>query len=372
MNDDDKISNEISNIIKESERGEIKTIKLIHKAYSPVLKGINESLKRINITIDRYIPESDFVKNKSVYIVVEKLKKSKYCGNENGGYYLDIESFGIHGRNTKFFFTRSDGTTLYATRDIAYHLWKSKHADILINVLGEDHKLESKQVEIVLKLLDEKIIPKPIFYSFVSMPGGKMSTRKGRVVYLDDLIEECVKHAYDEVKMRRGIELSEEKMRKISEIIGIGALRYNIIKVQPEKDIVFKWDEALNFEGNSAPFIQYAHARACGILSKIRKNKISKDIDYSLLNHDSEFNLIKKLAKLPIIIEDTYTGFKPHIIASYLFDVASSFNQFYRDCQVLSEKNTSLKNARISIVNSTRIVLKNGLHLIGINAPEEM
>jgi arginyl-tRNA synthetase len=372
MKDDEKISKEISNIIKNSERGDIKTIERIHKAYSPVLKGINESLQRINITIDRYIPESDFVKNKSVDIVVDKLKKSKYCGNENGGYYLDIESFGIHGRNTRFFFTRSDGTTLYATRDIAYHLWKGKHADILINILGEDHKLESKQVEIALNLLEVKTIPKPIFYAFVSMPGGKMSTRYGRVVYLDDLIEECVKRAYEEVKIRRGMELSEGKMRAISEIIGIGSLRYNIIKVQPEKDIIFKWEDALNFEGNAAPFIQYAHARSCGILSKIGKKWDFKDPNYLLLEHDSEYDLVKKLAKFPIVIDDASKGFKPHIIASYLFDTASQFNQFYRDCYVLSEKNPDLKKARLALVNSTRIVLKNGLNLLGIIAPVEM
>ena len=372
MKDDEKISKEISNIIKKSENGELKTLKLAHKAYTPVLKGINKSLQRINITIDRYIPESDFVKNKSVEFVVEKLKKSKYCGNENGGLYLDLESFGIHGRNTKFFFTRSDGTTLYATRDIAYHIWKGKHADKLINVLGEDHKLESKQVEIALNLLDVKSIPKPIFYAFVSMAGGKMSTRHGRVVYLDDLIEECVKRAYEEVKTRRGLELSEAKMKEISEIIGIGALRYNIIKVQPEKDIVFKWEDALNFEGNAAPFIQYAHARACGILSKMEKNKGIKDLDFFLLKHDSEFNLVKKLAEFPIIIDDASKGFKPHIIATFLFDIASRFNQFYRDCHVISEKNIELKKARLSLVNSTRIVLKNGLYLLGIMAPEEM
>ena len=372
MKDDKKISKEIGEIVKRSESGERETIELIRRAYSPVLKGINESLHQINITIDNYIPESDFVKDKSVDFVVEKLKKSKYCSKEDGGFYLDMESFGIHGRNTKFFFMRRDGTTLYATRDIAYHLWKAKHADMLMNVLGEDHKLESKQVEIALNLLGAEHIPKPIFYAFVSMPGGKMSTRHGRVVYLDDLIEECVKRAYKEVKKRRGPELSEERMREISEIIGIGALRYNIIKVQAEKDIVFKWEDALNFEGNAAPFIQYAYARACGILSKMEKPKDTKDPDYLLLEHDSEYNLVKKLAKFPMVIDDAYKGFKPHVIASYLFDTASQFNQFYRDCHVLSEKNAGLKKARLALVNATRIVLENGLDLLGITAPEEM
>ena len=281
-----------------------------------------------------------------------------------------MEPFGIKGRNTKFIFIRKDGTTLYATRDIAYHLWKAKHADILVNVLGEDHKLESKQVEIALKLLGEKTIPKVIFYSFVSLPGGKMSTRRGRVVYLDELIDECVKRAYDEVKKRREKELSEKRMKEIAEKIGIGSLRYNIIKVQPEKDMVFKWEEALNFEGNASPFIQYSHARACSILSK--KQDDIKDINATLLSHQSEISLIKKLASLPVIIDEACEVFKPHIITTYLYEVASLFNQFYRDCPVLPEKNIKRRIGRLALVDATRIVLQNGLDLLGIDAPKEM
>jgi len=370
LKDDEEISKQIGEIVKKSEEGDQKTIDIIHKAYSPVLKGINDSLKRLNIIIDKYVPESNFVKDKSAYLVVEKLKKSKNCNEEEGAYYLDMKPFGIKGRNTNFFFLRTDGTTLYATRDIAYHLWKANNADILINVLGEDHKLESKQVEIALKLIKAKKIPKVIFYSFVSLPGGKMSTRRGRVVYVDELIDECVKHAYEEVKKRREKELSHKKMKEISEIVGIGALRYNIIKVQPEKDLVFKWEEALNFEGNASPFIQYSHARACSILSK--KQDEIKNVDPTLLNHESEENLIKQLAKFPMIIEEACEDCKPHIIPAYLFDLASQFNKFYRDCPVLPEKNINLRKARLSLVNSTRIVLKNGLNILGIVAPMEM
>ncbi len=370
MGKDEKVSKQIGEIVKKSEEGEQKAIDLVHDAYAPVLKGINESLNHINIAVDKYVPESNFVRDKSVDFVVEKLKQSKYCGKEEGAFYLDMEPFGIQGRNTKFVFLRKDGTTLYATRDIAYHLWKAKHADLLVNVLGEDHKLESKQVEIALNLVGAKMIPRVIFYSFVSLPGGKMSTRRGRVVYIDDLIDECVKRAYDEVKKRRGKELSEKKMKEIAEKIGIGALRYNIIKVQPEKDIAFKWEEALNFEGNASPFIQYSHARACSILSK--KQDEIKDVDATLLNHDSEIDLIKKLARFPIVIDDACEGCKPHSITNYLFEVASQFNQFYRDCPVLPEKNNKLRIGRLALVDSTRIVIQNGLDLLGIVAPEEM
>ena len=218
MREDEKISDEIGLIVKKSEEGDNKTLDLVHNAYKPVLEGMKQSMFRINISIDDYISESNFVKDKSTDFVVEQLKKSKFSGKEDGAFYLDMEHFGVKGRNTKFFFLRKDGTTLYATRDIAYHLWKAKKADILINILGEDHKLESQQVEVALKLLKAKVMPKAIFYSFVSLPGGKMSTRQARVVYLDDLIEECVKRAYNEIKKRRGKELSDKKMREISAV----------------------------------------------------------------------------------------------------------------------------------------------------------
>ena len=370
MEKEKKVELEINQIIKKSEHGDTKTIELIHKAYKPVLKGINESLKKINIDIDKYIPESTFIKDKSVEDIVKKLKKIEYCNKEDEAFYLDLKSFGIKGRNTKFFFLRRDGTTLYATRDIAYHLWKSKNADLLINILGEDHKLESKQVEISLKLLNARILPNSVFYSFVSLPEGKMSTRRARVVYLDELIDECINRAYIEVKKRRGNELPEEKMKKIAEMVGIGSLRYNIIKVQPEKEIVFKWEEALNFEGNAVPFIQYAHARACSILSKTNTENIK--FNSKLFKHESEKKLIRQLAKLPTFIEEAYGGYKPHIITNFLFETASKFNQFYRDCPVLTESNQNLRSSRLFLVKTTKIVIQNALELLGISAPEEM
>lgn len=370
MKTDEAVEEQINEIVKKSENGDQKTLQMIHAAYIPVLEGITESLSRINIHIDTFVPESTFVYDKSVEHVVDKLKRTSYCHEEDGAFYLDMQSFDIHGRNTKFFFLRKDGTTLYATRDIAYHIWKAHNADLLVDVLGEDHRLESKQVSIALQLLNVKILPDVVFYAFVSLPGGKMSTRKGRVVYLDDLVDECIERAYEEVNKRRAQELAEEQMRKIAEIIGIGSLRYNIIKVQPEKDIVFTWEDALNFEGNAVPFIQYAHARASSILAKV--NEKHRKIDASRLTHNSEIALLKHLARLPLIIEDVCQGCKPHVLANYLYETASAFNQFYRDCPVLIEEDPSLRRSRIALVEATKIVLRNALDLLGITAPEEM
>jgi arginyl-tRNA synthetase len=370
MESDETVAQQIVDIVKKLEQGDPKTIEMIHSSYTPVLEGIKQSLLRINIQIDAYIPESTFMYDKSVERVIKELKQIPHCHEQDNAFYLDMEPFGIQGRNTKFFFLRSDGTTLYPTRDIAYHQWKACHADMLVNVLGEDHKLESKQVRVALELLQTKILPQVVFYAFVSLPGGKMSTRRGRVVYLDELIDECIERAYEEVKKRRASELTESQMKNIAELVGIGSLRYNIIKVQPEKDIMFKWEDALNFEGNAVPFIQYAHARACSILGKT-KTKEHK-FEAAVLTHASEAALIRQLARFPLIIDDACNNCKPHTVANYLYETASAFNQFYRDCPVLSEENNVLRSSRLTLVEATKIVLYTALDLLGITAPEEM
>ena len=370
MESDETVARQIGEMVKKLEHGDRQTIDMIHAAYTPILDGIKESLSRINIYIDMYIPESNFMHDKSVEKVIKELKTTPHCHEEEGAFYLDMEPFGIHGRNTKFFFLRNDGTTLYATRDIAYHQWKARQANYLVNVLGEDHKLESKQVKIALELLHTKVLPHVMFYAFVSLPEGKMSTRRGRVVYLDELIDECIAHAYEEVKKRRADELSEDQMKKIAKVVGIGALRYNIIKVQPEKEIQFAWEEALNFEGNAVPFVQYAHARACSILGKAQEKKYT--FDATLLNHPSELALIKQLARFPLVIDDACSGYKPHLIANYLYETAAAFSQFYRDCPVIPEENSSLRSSRLTLVFATKTVLHTALDLLGITAPEEM
>ena len=270
----------------------------------------------------------------------------------------------------KFYFTRSDGKSLYATRDIAYHQWKFTNCDIAIIILGEDHKLESEYVRIGLELTGGKNVPENVFYAFVNLPEGRMSTREGKVVYIDDLADEAVDRAGTEVKNRRD-DLPDDEAKQIAELVGIGALRYNIIRVQAEKMMVFKWEEALNFEGDSAPFVQYAHARACSILRKREETK-STDVDLSLLTDDYELALVKTLAKFPNIVEECAEGRKAHPIASYAHELAAMFNQFYRDCPVLTAEPEGLKQARLALVDCARYTLKNALELLGIMAPEAM
>lgn len=371
MEDDPEVADQIHQLLKSAENLDPTTTQHIKEAYQGVLKGIMQSLLRINIHLDTIIPESNFVKDKSVDRIVETLKNTPHTGTDQGAYYLDLEPFGIKGRNTNFIFLRKDGTTLYATRDIAYHHWKAQQADLLINILGEDHKLEAQQVKIALQLTNATLLPQPVFYSFVSMPGGKMSTRRGRVVYLDQLIDEIIDRAYQEVKKRREHELSDQQMHTIAEQIGTASLRYNIIKVQPEKDITFKWEDALNFEGNALPFIAYSYARAHSILNKTTPPQHNNH-QTEHLTTPSEYNLLMQLAKLPETINEAAHSHKPHLITTYLYETASAFNQFYRDCPVLKETDDNIKNARLHLTKATATVLENALNLLGIQPPKEM
>jgi len=210
--------------------------------------------------------------------------------------------------------------------------------------------------------------PETIFYAFVNLPEGRMSTRKGRVVYLDDLIDEAIDRAYAEVAKRRE-DLPEAKKREIAQTIGVAAVRYNIVRVQAEKAITFRWEEALSFEGNSAPFLQYAHARACSILAKADAHGPS---DLRLLVHPQEQMLIRWVAKFPSTVREAAEGRRVHAVAAYAADFASQFNLFYRDCPVLTAEPASLRGARLGLVDASRVVLRNALDGLGLTAPKEM
>ncbi len=367
LESDPKVREAIAGMLRRFEAGDEEVIARVRKTTDRMLNGIKESLSRINIALDGYVWESQFILNGEARQLVERLKATPYCHEEGGAYYLDLSEFGIHGRDTKFFFTRSDGTTLYTTRDMAYHLDKFKRADVAINVLGEDQKLGQAHLAAALKILGEKKAPEEVYYAFVSLPEGRMSTRKGRVVYLDDLMDEAEERALEEVKKRR-TDLSEEKMAQIARDIGRGALRFNIVRVQAEKALVFKWEDALNFEGNSAPFLQYAHARCCSILRKAGDYKRIAAPDQ--LNDDYERKLIRALALYPAILRDSGEKRRIHLVPAYGHEVASAFNQFYAYVPVL--RSGELQDARLSLVESTMWVLRGVLDSLGIAAPGEM
>lgn len=367
MEEDPEVARQVGQMLRRFEDGDEEVMAKVRKTAKLMLDGIIESLESINVVIDQFTWESQFIKDGTAHTVVERLKRSEHCGQDEGACYLELKPFGIHGKETRFFFTRADGTTLYTTRDMAYHLNKFQRADRTINILGEDQKLGQAQLAIALKLLGQERAPECVFYSFVSLPEGRMSTRKGTVVYLDDLIEEAEERALEEVRKRR-TDLSEERMAAIAKAIGRGAVRYNIVRVQPEKPLVFKWEDALNFEGNSAPFVQYAHARACSIQRKA--GSIGASFDPAVLTNEYELKLIRALARYPSVIREAGEKQRIQALPAYGHEVAAAFNQFYTYVPVL--KGEENREARLALVDATRIVLANVLTTLGLSAPEEM
>ena len=371
MNENPDVLEEINAMLKRYEKGDRKIGKEVQHYCSLILEGMKHTLREMNILLDNYVFESRYVYNRDVTGVIEKLRQSDYSREEHGAYYLELEDFGIQGRETRFFYTRKDGTSLYTTRDLAYHLDKLRRGDRVIDVLGEDHRLQARQLAIALGELGEEKKPEVIFYAFVSLPEGKMSTRRGRVVYLDNLIEEALERAYKEVHKRRP-DLSEEDKRRIAKIVGIGAIRYNIIRVQMEKSMVFRWEDALNFEGDSAPFIQYTHARASSILRKAGdEGSVLKEEAAGYLLDPNELALIRALARFPGLVQECAYRLKIHTMASYLRETARLFNQFYRECPVLTAPEGE-REARLLLVRAFRSVIATGLGLLGIEAPEFM
>lgn len=368
IEEDPEVQEQIGSMLRRFEAGDEEVISTVRKTAEVMLDGLKETLANIDVILDTYTWESKFIADGSARKYVEELKKSKYAGvEEDGACYLELKDFGIQGKNTKFTFTRADGTTLYTTRDIAYHQDKFKRADRLIDVLGEDQKLGNRQLCCALEILGQERKLDAMFYSFVSLPEGKMSTRKGVVVYLDDLIDEAISRAYDEIKSRRN-DMSEDRMREIAKIIGVGAIRYNIVRVQPEKQLVFKWEEALSFDGNSGPFLQYSYARACSMLRKA--GEFDEIVDPSLLTDPFELSLIKTISKFESVIEQAGENRRIHLLPAYGHELASAFNQFYASVPVLNSK--AEKDARLTLVKCSKIVLKNVLDCLGLGAPEEM
>ncbi len=350
---------EISELMTGYEAGEKEVTREFEGAVNFCLEGIKETLDRLSIKHDKYIWESRFSRDGTVGAVLKKLEDTKYAKKDEV-LYLDLTDFGIE---KEMVLLRLDGTTLYPTRDIAYHLWKKDQGGVVIDIWGADHKLAALQLDAVMKILGEDT-PEFIIYEFISLPEGSMSTRRGVFISVDDLIDESVKRAYDEVDKRRSGETREFK-EKVANSVGVGAVRFNIIRVAPEKSVVFRWEEALDFERQGSPFIQYAFARACRILEK---TGVSDDFNTQELT-DFERDLIRIISRFPLLVGEAAETRRPHLLANYAMELSDAFHRFYMHNKVLGTKEEDL---RVNLVMATKITLENVLNLLGLDALEAM
>ncbi len=361
MEEDEGVQEGIQEIIQQMESGDEGVVGSFQENSRKVLSGHISSLERLNITHDSYKSESSLVIDGKVREAVEALRPLSVCGDDEGALYMGWDDHRVY-------LTRSDGTSLYPARDIAYHMGKADRTDIILDVLGEDHKMHALSIRKAMEALKASPAPDFIFYSFVSLEGEKMSTRSGRSVWLDGLMESAKERAREEILQRRE-DLTPDEVEDIAEKVGMGAVRFNIIKVQPEKPIDFRWDEALNFQGSSAPFVQYSHARAASILRRWGEDTEQlKTVDPSSLGSKGEVGLVKTMAKYPMVIQESTTS--PHLLANYAVKLAAEFHQFYRDYPVLKAEEN--KKERLAIVLSFKKLMEDILDALGIAAPEYM
>ncbi len=383
MSKEKDVQSIISNLNRSYERGEEKAKKLIRRVCQLSLEGIKETLLKAEIFFDSWDWESEFTWNSDVAKTLEQLKRSGYVFHEGSILEFDAnkvaedfclkQAFGVREdyEIPSLTLVRSDGTTLYTTRDIPYTLWKFGKAEKVINVVGMEQKLPQQQLKLALWALGHIDQAKNLMHfahNLVTLPGFKMSSRRGRYITFDDVLDEAVKRALHEVE-KRSPELSDEEKSKISKTVGIGALKYAFVEVDPLKPVVFTWDRVINFEQNSAPYIQYSHARACSILKKARKQGKP---NFSLLKDRLEHDLIMLLAQFPEVFINSAENLKPNTIAEYAILLADKFNSFYNALPVIKAHPKELCEARLALVEAFSIVIRNSLNLIGITAPEKM
>ena len=373
----------VTKLNTEYEEGRPEAKETTRKLVQHCLSGFEQVLGEIGIHFDMWDYESDLVWRKAADEVLEGLKATPYAFYDAGALVLDCERVAMDldlkrrwGLNPdheipRLVMVRSDGTTLYALRDIAYSLWKFQRVDRIINVIGSEQILPQLQLRIALAALGKVNLANRqthFAYEFVRLPDVKMSGRLGRYVTLSEVIDRSVYLAYDEVS-KRSPQLSEAQRRKIARMVGHGAVKYALLSVDPMKTVVFDWAKALNFEMNSAPFIQYSHARACNILKRAEERP---EADYSLLRDRRERGLVMMVAQFPEVFENAVEELKPDDVSAYANTLADRFNSFYAALPVLKAEPRELAGARLMLVEAVRIVLRNALMLLGIDAPERM
>jgi len=265
-----------------------------------------------------------------------------------------------------------DKTPLYHAKDLALAELQVKEykPDRIIHVVGSEQTFYFRQLFRLLEIMKWPHYRKEfhLIYELVNLgTGKKMRSREGKVILYDELKEELLKLARKETRSKNP-KLSAKELGRISGLVGMGALKYTMLSQSPEKVIVFNWDSVLSFDGDTGPYVQYSHARACSILRKARPPPV---FDSSLLKHPSELALIRKIGDLPDVINSAARDMRPHYVANYALELATRFNEFYHQAPVIAAK-PEIRKARLALVDATRIALSNALELLGMEAPEKM
>lgn len=275
-----------------------------------------------------------------------------------------------HGIETPLLIQKSDGTSLYATRDLATIRYRMEQwsPELILYVVGGEQRLYFQQLFKAAELLGYGARCEHVPFGLIRLPKGRMSTRKGRVIFLEEVLDEAIARAETILEDR---DLSAEEKRRIAEIVGIGAVKWADLSQTRTKDVLFDWDKMLNMQGDSAPYLQYAYVRIASILRKAAVVEPAA-IDPALLREEPTVALIKALARFPEAVASTAEGYFPHLVATYLISLARDFSSFYKQVPVLQAESPELVAARLELCRMTGQVLHRGLGLLGIECPERM
>ncbi len=339
-----------------------------------VYEGFDKTYAALGVDFDKIYYESQtYLLGKE--LVEEGLRKGVFYRRADNSVWVDLTADGLDEK----LLLRGDGTSVYMTQDLgtAYRRFEDNKLDELIYVVGNEQNYHFQVLKLVLAKLGYKEWSDHIFhlsYGMVELPEGKMKSREGTVVDADDLIEDMVSTAMDmsrELGKLDGVDSTEAKA--ISTMVGLGALKYFILKVDPKKTMLFDPRESIDFNGNTGPFIQYTHARIRSVIRKADEAGIAYDGDISstpLL--DEEIELIKTLGEFPATVRQAGETFSPSVIANYIYDLAKSYNGYYHDHSILREENADIRTMRLQLSIQVARIIKRGMRLLGIDVPERM
>ena len=358
-----QLETEAQDMLNAWEQGDKEVIKLWKKMRNWALKGMDETYAKFNLDFNKVYFESE-IYYEGREVVKKALKKGLLYEKEGAVFapLTDLQDKVL---------LRSDGTTVYMTQDLylAEQKIKDFKASSSIYVVASEQNFHFKQLFSILELLGNSWAKKcyHLSYGMVLLPDGKMKSREGTVVDADNLIDEVITLAKDEIKKRHhlGKKILDERSMKVA----MGAIRFYLLKNDPIKDMVYNPKESISFEGETGPYVQYTHARCCSIIDK--KGTLKSNIDFSLLKSQNEINLVKLLKIFPEKVKEAAMNHKPSTLCHYLLALCQSFNTFYHNSKVISE-DEKLTDARILLVDSVRQVIDNGLLLLGIESPRQM
>ncbi len=381
MSDNEDPEESIRVIMKSYEEGLEPYKTLVRKAVEYALAGFRETLSKLGVEFDKWDWESDLLWSGLVNEILEKARETPYYTMYKEAEALDLTALAedeVVRRKLRIpgglevpplILRRSDGTTLYTTRDIAYSILKFRDtgASMVINVVGKEQTLPQAQVRLALYALSYKSYAEKLVhyaYEMVNLPGRRMSGRRGEYVTLDEILDGLRRKAEEELRKRGGGGASPED-------IGYGAARYFLVSVSASKPLTFKLEDVINFEKNTAPYIQYAHARASSILRKAGGFKEPVKHDWCLENK-LRGKLVKLIGKFPWIVSKAARELKPELIVEYLGSIAQAFNKWYTTDNVLNDEVEDRRNYKLCMVYGVKVVLKNALWILGVKAPDRM